>query len=122
SVFAVVRFTIAGGIFLIVSASARQGLRIAMRPKTVAERTLSKDMWVLGIALGAGYILQTIGLLTTTASRSAFLTSTAVIFTPIFSFLLGREKITAKLLTATVVTLAGIYLMTDPFRAQGMNF
>lgn len=75
---------------------------------------------MLGATIGAGYILQTIGLLTTTSSKSAFLTSTAVIWTPVLSYALGRERITVPIAIAVISAITGIFLMTHPFDHQGL--
>ncbi len=74
---------------------------------------------MLGLAIGAGYIFQTVGLLTTTTAKSAFLTSTAVIWTPFISWFTGREKISLHLGAAVVLTIIGIFLMTDPLHGGG---
>ena len=89
--------------------------------KTREEKAFRNNVLVLGLAIGAGYIFQTIGLLTTTTSKSAFLTSTAVIWTPFISLLTGREKLTLKLCIAVSCTLIGIFLMTHPFDSQGIT-
>ena len=117
--YAVVRFVAVSILFLVFSRSARRGARILFWPRNKPERQFRRDMMALGAALGAGYLLQSIGLLTTTTSKSAFLTSTSVIWTPLFSWLIGRERMSKKLLVAVIVTVAGIFLMTQPFREQG---
>ncbi len=75
---------------------------------------------MLGATLGLGYILQNIGLITTTTSKSAFLTSTTVIWTPILAILLGRERLRRNVAIAVLITVAGILLMTHPFSASGV--
>lgn len=120
-VFVVVRLALVSVAFLALSNAARKGAMLLFRAKTSAERLFRRDMLVLGASFGLGYILQTAGLLTTTTSKSAFLTSTAVIWTPVISYLVGRVKITAKLSVAVLVTLAGVFLMTRPYRADGIT-
>jgi drug/metabolite transporter (DMT)-like permease len=119
--FVVVRLALVSVAFLALSNAARKGAKLLFRPKTSAERLFRRDMLVLGASFGLGYILQTAGLLTTTTSKSAFLTSTAVIWTPVISYLVGREKITGKLAVAVLVTMAGVFLMTQPYRADGIT-
>jgi drug/metabolite transporter (DMT)-like permease len=118
--FVVIRFAAAAIAFLLVSKSARQGARLLFWPRTPQERRLRIDMVILGVAIGAGYIFQTIGLLTTTTSKSAFLTSTAVIWTPIVAHFVGREKLTRSLAVAVGLTIIGIFLMTRPYTAGGI--
>ncbi len=117
----VVRFSFVSVVFLLISRSARVGAKLLFVAKTVEERTFRKHILVLGLAIGAGCIFQTIGLLTTTTSKSAFLTSTAVIWTPFISLLTGREKLTIKLCIAVLCTLVGIFLMTHPFSSHGIT-
>ncbi len=118
--FVVARFSIVSIAFLAFSGSARQGAKLLFTAKTSAEKAFRRSVLVLGVAIGAGYIFQTVGLLTTTTSKSAFLTSTAVIWTPFISILTGREKLTLKLCIAVLCTIAGIFLMTHPFDAAGI--
>ena len=81
--FLAVRFTVAT-LFMIV-----------LRPTFF--RHLDRRGWLrgigLGIMLGLGYIFQTYGLLTVSASISGFLTGMAVVLTPLMSLLLLRTKI-----------------------------
>lgn len=119
--FVVVRLALVSVAFLALSSAARKGALLLFRAKTSAERLFRRDILILGASFGLGYILQTAGLLTTTTSKSAFLTSTAVIWTPVISYLVGREKITGKLAAAVFVTLAGVFLMTQPYRAEGIT-
>ena len=119
--FVVVRFSLVSVVFLIISGSARLGAKLLFVARTPEEKAFRKNVLILGLAIGAGYIFQTIGLLTTTTSKSAFLTSTAVIWTPFISLLTGREKLTLKLCLAVLCTLVGIFLMTHPFSSQGIT-
>ena len=118
--FVVTRFGIASIAILTVSRSARQALKILIRPRTAPERIFRRHSIVLALTIGAGYIFQTIGLLTTTSSKSAFLTSTAVIWTPVLSIALGRDKLTPQLAIAVLAAVAGVFLMTHPFAEQGI--
>src|SRR5512143_2402206 len=68
--FVVIRFAAASIAFLLVSKSARDGAMLLLRARTPEEKHLRTNMVILGIAIGAGYIFQTIGLLTTTTSKS----------------------------------------------------
>ncbi|HWF44919.1 MAG TPA: DMT family transporter [Candidatus Kapabacteria bacterium] len=119
--FVVARFGLVSIVFLVCSRSARMGARMLFIPRTPHERRFRRDMLVLGVTIGMGYILQTVGLLTTTSSKSAFLTSTAVVWTPVLSSLTGRERITLKLGVSVLLTLVGVYFMTQPFDSNGVN-
>ncbi len=121
TLFVVIRFSVAGLVFALISSSARKGIKYLFTARTREEKIFRRDIIILGLSIGGGYILQTAGLLTTTTSKSAFLTSTAVIWTPLISHLMGREKVTRQLLVAVFVTLIGVLLMTQPYKAEGVS-
>ena len=110
-------------MFLIISGSARLGAKLLFVARTPEEKAFRKNVLILGLAIGAGYIFQTsIGLLTTdNIGNPRFSASTAVIWTPFISLLTGREKLTLKLCLAVLCTLVGIFLMTHPFSSQGIT-
>ena len=70
----------------------------------------------VGAALAAGYWLQTTGLQSTTASKSAFLTSLSVVFVPAWELIAGRTRLRAALIAAAVIALAGTFLMVEGWR------
>jgi drug/metabolite transporter (DMT)-like permease len=74
------RFSIAGIVL---------GAIYAKRLWPVRRQWLRDGAW-LGFWLAAGYLTQVIGLATITASRSAFITGTYVVFMPIIAFLVLR--------------------------------
>jgi drug/metabolite transporter (DMT)-like permease len=96
--------------FLAVRFTVATLFMIALRPTFY--RHLDRRGWLrgigLGIMLGLGYIFQTYGLLTVSASISGFLTGMAVVLTPLMSLLLLRVKISKS--TWLVVGLAAIGL------------
>lgn len=75
---------------------------------------------LLGLLLFAGFALQTIGLQTTTASKSGFFTGMLVVFTPIFHaaaqrwMSLPRKSLLAGNLLGVVMAAVGLYLLTSP--------
>ena len=76
---------------------------------------------VLGVVLAGGYVLQTVGLETTTATRSAFLTYLFAVLIPPLQRLVSRRKLSAGNLLGLVVVIAGTTLMTRPWQATGWN-
>jgi drug/metabolite transporter (DMT)-like permease len=68
----------------------------------------------LGLVLAAAYASQTIGLETTSPSRSAFLTALNVALVPVWGALLLRQMPKLVPLAGLAVTLAGIALLTSP--------
>jgi len=69
----------------------------------------------LGVLLSAHYALVTVGLKTTLASNAGFLVGTFVVFVPVFSYLLFREKISLKKWAAVFISLTGLWLLTGSF-------
>jgi drug/metabolite transporter (DMT)-like permease len=75
---------------------------------------------VTGILLWAIYTPQTIGLQYTTASNSGFITGLFVVFLPIFSFVFAREIPSILKITAVIISIAGLWVLTGGL--YGMNF
>ena len=69
---------------------------------------------LLSLPFYAGFILQTTGLVTSTSTVVAFLTSTFVVVTPLIGRLFFRERISRSTLLGAFLSLAGVYVMTDP--------
>lgn len=69
---------------------------------------------VLGILLGAGFALQTIGLVETTASKAGFLTGTMVVFTPLVQLAIERRLPSLGNAISVVIVGAGLYIFTSP--------
>jgi drug/metabolite transporter (DMT)-like permease len=113
--FAAIRFVLSLAIFLTISHDSRQGIRILFFPKNNAEKFFRKQAAIIGSALGLGYILQFAGLLTTTTSKSAFLTSTTVIWTPIFSKMIGHETFSFQKVFAVMLAIVGIVFLMHPY-------
>ncbi len=74
--------------------------------------------FILGIFLFLGYAFQTIGLKYTTSSNAGFITGLYVVFTPIFSYFIVGEKITGKIITALLLSVIGLYLLSG---MHGLN-
>lgn len=70
----------------------------------------------LGLLIGVGFVTQTIGLETTTPSRSAFITSMTIIFVPILQVTVQRHRPGRGPLLAIPVALAGLCLLTGSHR------
>ena len=67
---------------------------------------------LLGLALGIGYAAQTVGLKTTPASISGFITGMFVVFTPIFAGLLLRRAVGWSAWIAVALATAGLALIS----------
>jgi len=99
-----IRFLVASLIFAIV-----------FFPKL---RTIKKSSvfngGILGILLFIGFATQTVGLLYTTASKSAFITGMMVVFTPLCQLLIERRSPKAGNLLGVAIVMAGLYFLTSP--------
>ncbi len=87
---------------------------VALRPGSV--RALPgrgrRTGGLLGLALTAGYLLQTLGLQTTPASVSGFLTGLFVVFTPLLGALLLRARVPASAWLAVALATVGLGLIS----------
>ena len=76
---------------------------------------------VCGFLLFLGYACQNFGLILTTPSKSAFITSISVIFVPILLVLFGWQKVNFKIWGVVFFTTIGLYILLNPMGA-GINF
>ena len=81
--------------------------------KTTSPRSLRAGL-LLGVMLGAGFALQTIGLVETTASKAGFLTGTMVVFTPLVQLAIERRRPSMGNAIAVVIVGIGLYVFTAP--------
>ena len=65
----------------------------------------------IGVALAAGYLLQTVGLQTTSPGNAGLLTGLFVVFTPVIDGLFGAS-IPRRTIMAAVAALVGTFLLT----------
>ena len=81
---------------------------------------------VVGLCLAAGYQFQTIGLVRTTPSKSAFITGLVVVLVPLFSTVPALRPPGARAprwnaYTGAGLAFVGILLLTAPPAAQGQS-
>ena len=67
---------------------------------------------LLGVALGLGYVTQTIGLEQSTAAITGFFTGLYIVLTPVFAWLLLRQKIASKVLLGVIIATIGLGVIT----------
>lgn len=86
----------------------------AARPRALVRlgRVGWRRGWLLGLALGAGYIFQTVGLETTPATVSAFLTGLFIVFTPLCAGVLLRKRISGVAWASVSLATLGLALIT----------
>ncbi len=99
--FLAVRFAIAAAVMLALRPGCLRGL---------GRRGLLHG-FLLGLALGGGYIAQTFGLLTASPSVSGFITGTLVVFTPVLSWLVLRKRVDRYAWLGVALALVGVALL-----------
>ena len=87
---------------------------LALRPRTVAALgpTGRRAGALLGVALGVGYLLQTLGLQTTSAAVSGFITGMFVVLTPLGAAVLLRENPSRQSWAAVALATVGLGLLS----------
>ncbi len=111
STFAIIKETIETvpvPILLAVRFSFAALLLLWVKPE---RKTLIPGL-VLGVLSFAGYATQSVGMLTTTASKAAFITGLSVILTPIIGAIWLRHRVPVRAWIAAVLALSGLGLMT----------
>lgn len=87
-------------------------------------KNLSAEGWrngvLLGVFLFAGFALQTIGLVFTTATRSAFITGMCVALVPLLSAMMFKTKSDFWQLAGVALAATGLYYLSRP-EAGGFN-
>lgn len=97
------RFTIA----VIVMVAIRPGVLRKFNKKLLAQGSL------LGLALGLGYVTQTIGLLFSTAAITGFFTGLYVALTPVLAWLFLKNKVSRKALVGVVLATIGLGVLSS---------
>lgn len=86
----------------------------AARPRaitTIAARDRRRAV-AIGLVVGAGFALQTLGLRYTTASVSGFVTGMFVVLTPVMSGLLFRESVSASVRWGVALAMVGLAVLS----------
>ncbi len=84
------------------------------------DRTMLTAGAVTGFLLFTAFMVQTYGLNYTTASKNAILSQTSVIFVPLLLWIMGRERITIKIIFTAFLCFLGILIISPP-EASGIN-
>ncbi|HEV3026849.1 MAG TPA: DMT family transporter [Planctomycetota bacterium] len=102
--------------FLFLRFLASAVLQVAVFPSLLKDLTVPvvRAGAILSLPFYAGFLLQATGLGSSTSTVVAFLTSLFVVITPLIGRLFFRESIALSTLVGAVVSLGGVYVMTDP--------
>jgi len=87
---------------------ARRGWRLVTEP---AARRFGVEV---GLLAAVGYTTQTVGMHTTTANNSAFITALSVVLVPVFLFIAHRKRPRGGVGAAILLAVAGLVLLTRP--------
>lgn len=77
----------------------------------IDKKTLARGLF-LGVILACGYVLQTLGLKTTTPAKNAFLTAAYCILVPFFGWAMFKKKPTIFNVLAAAISVVGIGLIS----------
>jgi len=80
----------------------------------IADRQAIRWGWLLGTLVAVGYTTQTVGMHTTSANNSAFITALSVVLVPVIVFVWHGVRPTAGVGAGVVLALAGLWLLTRP--------
>lgn len=105
--FLAVRFAIGGAALAAVTLLARRWAKLSLR----------ELRWgtVIGVALWAGYSLQTLGLQKTTASNAGFITGLSVVLVPVIGLFILRHRPDAWTWLGVVSATMGLALLSLRF-------
>lgn len=88
-------------------------LLVAIRPRALrVPRALLLRGLAVGLVTSLGYLFQTVGLLTTTASVSGFITGMFVVFTPFFARMFIGDRITGSAWIGVLLSFIGLGLIS----------
>jgi drug/metabolite transporter (DMT)-like permease len=96
---------------------------LASRPLVLREldrRTLIRGT-MLGVLLGAGFVLCTLGMQTTSVLISAFVSGTTVVFAPLIGWIWLRHRLTTRQAGAVSLALLGITIIVVRGLAVGLG-
>lgn len=67
---------------------------------------------LMGVALFAGFALQTVGLMYTTPSKNAFLTALNVVIVPFIAYIISGRKVGSKGMIGAVLAVVGVGVLS----------
>ncbi len=77
-------------------------------------KSLKSAGFILGCWMFLGFLLQTLGMKFTSASKSGFLTGTLVVMVPFLAAIFLKSTIRLRHILAALLSMTGIFLLTRP--------
>lgn len=87
---------------------------IVIKPKVIKQfnKELVAKGLIIGAALGAGYIFQTLGLERTTPAITGFITGLYVVITPLLAYIFLKEKLTLSMWGYILLAVLGLAVLS----------
>ncbi len=85
---------------------------VIFKNKIKFNKTVVRNGLIIGTINGIALIIQIIGLQYTTASNSAFLTATYILFLPFLEYFFNKIPIEKKIISSILIALIGVYLLS----------
>ncbi|MBV6477776.1 MAG: hypothetical protein HGGPFJEG_00520 [Ignavibacteria bacterium] len=70
---------------------------------------------ILGIFMSTGFAFQTLGMKYTSASKSAFITGTSLVFIPFIQYLILGKKPRAENIAGALLVMIGLYILSEAY-------
>lgn len=99
----------------------RFGFAFLLGIAIVRSKELMKMAAFPGIMMGTGILLQTWGLVYTTATKSTFITCLYVVFVPFLEALVFKKRLSKLHLFFTLVALVGLLMLVDARNFNSIN-
>lgn len=99
--------------FLLAALFLLGWMRLTSRKRLPA---ISQKIWLKGILLGfwlyLGYGFQTLGLVYTTSSKTAFITGLSVVLVPVMAIFILKQHMAKSSIISVILAVSGLYLLT----------
>ncbi len=115
-----VSFTVVKGALAGITPMLFVGIRFALAILLIAPvlrgitRAELRAGLVLGVLFWGGFVFQTMGIVHTTPSRSAFITALSIPLVPLVAWAAVRQRPHLAIVLGILCASAGVYLLTDP--------
>lgn len=97
-------------------------LAVGWRPKRAELFWQIRASFLPALFLVLMIVLQTVGLLYTTATKSSFITVLYVVLVPILESAVARRRISIHLWLCILVSMIGVYMIVDPKWDEALNW